>query len=135
MAARDSVIKFALERVPSALGKPIATLPKIQRQIGEIDLMLQSARALLLEVAGLWTGDERSKGLFPRIAAAKHMATETANSVTDKALQIAGGTSLTRDLPLERHFRDTRAGLMQPPSGDTALEIIGRGAIEANSNG
>jgi alkylation response protein AidB-like acyl-CoA dehydrogenase len=50
--------------------------------------------------------------------------------VTDKALQIAGGTSLTRDLPLERYFRDTRAGLMQPPSGDTALEIIGRNAIE-----
>lgn len=135
MAARDAVIQFALERVPSALGKPIATLPKIQRQIGEIDLMLQAARALLLEVAGLWTGDERSTGLFPRIAAAKHIATETANAVTDKTLQIAGGTSLTRDLPLERHFRDTRAGLMQPPSGDTALEIIGRGAIEAISNG
>jgi alkylation response protein AidB-like acyl-CoA dehydrogenase len=135
LAARDAVIQFALERVPSALGKPITTLPKIQRQIGEIDLMLQAARALLLDVAGSWTGDERSKGLFPRIAAAKHMATETANAVTDKALQIAGGTSLTRDLPLERHFRDTRAGLMQPPSGDTALEIIGRGAIEEISNG
>lgn len=115
LAARDAAIQFALERVPSALGKPITTLPKIQRQIGEIDLMLQAARALLLEVAGMWTGDERSKGLFPRIAAAKHMATETANAVTDKALQIAGGSSLTRDLPLERHFRDTRAGLMQPP--------------------
>jgi alkylation response protein AidB-like acyl-CoA dehydrogenase len=130
IAARDAVIKFALERVPTALGKPIATLPKIQRQIGEIDLALQAARALMFEVAGEWTGDERSKDLFPRIAAAKHMATETANQVTDKALQIAGGSSLTRDLPLERYFRDTRAGLMQPPSGDTALEIIGSGAIK-----
>ncbi|MBL8157243.1 MAG: acyl-CoA dehydrogenase, partial [Anaerolineae bacterium] len=37
---------------------------------------------------------------------------------------------LTRDLPLERYFRDTRAGLMQPPSGDTALEIVGNGAIK-----
>ena len=53
---------------------------------------------------------------------------------TDKALQIAGGTGLTRDLPLERFFRDTRAGLMQPPSGDTALEIVGRGAIEQISS-
>ena len=130
MAARDAVIQFGLERIPTALGKPITTLPKIQRQIGEIDLALMAARALILEVAGQWTGDERSKGLFPRIAAAKHMATETANMVTDKALQIAGGTSLTRDLPLERFFRDTRAGLMQPPSGDTALEIVGCGAIE-----
>lgn len=131
IAARNAVIQFALERVPTALGKPIATLPKIQRQIGEIDLALQAAQALLLDVAGLWTGDARSKGLYARIAAAKHLATETANSVTDKALQIAGGTSLTRDLPLERYFRDTRAGLMQPPSGDTALEIVGRGAIDS----
>lgn len=131
LAARSAVIRFALERVPTALGKPIATLPKIQRQIGEIDVMLQAARALLLEVAGEWTGDERSRGAFPRIAAAKHLVVETANAVTDKALQIAGGSSLTREMPLERHFRDTRAGLMQPPSGDTALEIVGRGAIDA----
>ncbi|MEZ4516754.1 MAG: hypothetical protein R3C44_07910 [Chloroflexota bacterium] len=41
-----------------ALGKPIATLPKIQRQIGEIDAALQAARALLFEVAELWTGEE-----------------------------------------------------------------------------
>lgn len=130
LAARSAVIRYALERVPTALGKPIATLPKIQRQIGEIDLMLQAARALLFEVASEWTGDERSRGLFPRVAAAKHLVTETANQVTDKALQIAGGASLTRDLPLERHFRDTRAGLMQPPSGDAALELIGQGAIQ-----
>ncbi|MCC6893765.1 MAG: acyl-CoA/acyl-ACP dehydrogenase [Anaerolineae bacterium] len=134
IAARDAVIRFGLERIPTALGKPITTLPKIQRQIGEIDVALMAARALMLDVASQWTGDERSKGLFPLIAAAKHMATETANMVTDKALQIAGGTSLTRDLPLERFFRDTRAGLMQPPSGDTALEIIGRGAIDRIGN-
>jgi alkylation response protein AidB-like acyl-CoA dehydrogenase len=36
IAARNAVIQYALERVPSALGKPIATLPKIQRQIGEM---------------------------------------------------------------------------------------------------
>jgi alkylation response protein AidB-like acyl-CoA dehydrogenase len=135
IASRNSVIQFALERVPTALGKPIATLPKIQRQIGEIDLALQAAQSLLFEVTDQWTGDERSQGLYPRIVAAKHLAVETANSVTDKALQIAGGTSLTRDLPLERYFRDTRAGLMQPPSGDTALEMIGRGAIDSRKGG
>jgi alkylation response protein AidB-like acyl-CoA dehydrogenase len=56
IAARNTVIRFALERVPTALGKPIATLPNIQRQIGEIDLVLQAARALLFEVAAEWTG-------------------------------------------------------------------------------
>ncbi len=131
MAARHSVIKFALERVPTALGKPIATLPKIQRQIGEIDISLQAAQALLFDVAGSWTElDEDRPRMSARIAAAKTMVTETANDVTDKALRIADGTSITKSLPLERHFRDVRAGSMQPPSGDTALEIVGRAAID-----
>jgi alkylation response protein AidB-like acyl-CoA dehydrogenase len=134
LAARNTVIRFALERVPTALGKPIATLPKIQRQIGEIDVALQAAQGLLLEAAGLWTGDEADAGVYPRIVAAKHLAVETANRVTDQAMQIAGGSSLTRDLPLERYFRDTRAGMMQPPAGDTALEIVGRAAIERGSS-
>lgn len=132
VAARNAVIQFALERVPTALGKPIATLPKIQRQIGEIDLVLQAARAFLFEVAGEWLGNEAERmAILPRIAAAKTVVTEAANEATEKALRVAGGTSITKALPLERHFRDVRAGSMQPPSGDTALEMIGRAAIEA----
>lgn len=134
IAARNTVVRYALERVPTALGRPISTLPKIQRQIGEMDVQLQAARALLLEVAGEWSGrDEDRAALSARNAAAKVMATETARDVTDKALRIAGGVSLTTALPLERHFRDVRAGSMQPPSGDTALEMIGRAAIAAAS--
>lgn len=130
IAARNRVIQFALERVPTALGKPIATLPKIQRQIGEIDVALQAARSLLFDVAAEWTGkDADRQKMSARIAAAKTMVTETANKVTDQALRIAGGSSITKALPLERYFRDVRAGAMQPPSGDTALEMVGRAAI------
>ncbi|ETW93369.1 MAG: hypothetical protein ETSY1_39520 [Candidatus Entotheonella factor] len=130
IAARQAVVQYALERVPSALGKPIATLPKIQRQIGEIDVVLQAAQALLFEVAQAWTGEIAAcQSLYPRVAAAKHFAIETAQEVTNKALHIAGGLSITSALPLERYFRDVRAGSMQPPSGDTALEIVGRGVL------
>lgn len=131
MAARHALIQFTLERTPTALGQPIATLPKIQRQIGEIDLALQAARALFFEATGAWTGEpDHRRRVYPRLVAAKHLITETANEVTDKALRVAGGLSLTKALPLERYFRDVRAGLMQPPSGDTALEIIGQHAVE-----
>lgn len=128
IAARACVVRFAKERVPTALGKPIATLPKIQRQIGEIDAALQAAEALLLDVAGEASGNSE-EGIMPRVAAAKFVVNETANRVTEQSLQIAGGTSITRALPLERYFRDVRAGAMQPPAGDTALEMIGRAAL------
>lgn len=128
MAAQACVVRFARERVPTALGKPIATLPKIQRQIGEIDAGLQAAEALLLDVAEEASGSSEA-AIMARVAAAKVVVNETANRVTEQALQIAGGTSITRALPLERYFRDVRAGAMQPPSGDTAYEMIGRAAL------
>lgn len=131
IAARNAIIRYALERVPTALGRPIATLPGIQRQIGEIDLRLQVAQTFLLDAASTWGGDaDERRRQYPRIVAAKAFVTETAADVTEKALRIAGGMSITHALPLERFFRDTRAGLMQPPSGDVALELIGKHAIE-----
>lgn len=130
-AARNALIAYARERVPTALGKPIATLPAIQRQMGEIEVALQAARALLLEAAGVWDDTAESRETaYARIVAAKHFATEAANTVTDKALKVAGGASITPALSLERHFRDVRAGPMHPPSGDTALELVGKSVME-----
>ena len=125
LAARDGLVRYCLERKPAALGKSIATLPKIQRQVGEIDMRLQAAKALLLEVSG-----EGPQPAYGRIAAAKQFALETASEVTEMALRAAGGSALTRALPIERCFRDVRAGHMQPPAGDTALEAVGTAAFE-----
>ncbi|MBZ0294634.1 MAG: acyl-CoA/acyl-ACP dehydrogenase [Anaerolineae bacterium] len=127
LAARAAIIRYALDRVPTALGRPIATLPKIQRQIGEIDLELQAARLLLLDTAHQWEGDP---AFYPRIVAAKHLASETAIRATDHVLRVAGGNAISHSLPFERFFRDVRGGIAHPPSGDTALEIIGKAAIE-----
>ena len=49
--------------------------------------------------------------------------------MSERALRVAGGFSLTRALPLERYFRDARAGLFQPPQDDLALGQIGRAAL------
>ncbi len=130
LAARDALVTYALERVPTALGKPIATLPKIQRQVGEIDVALMAARALLFEVAGEWTErDEDRPAMMGRIAAAKMAVSVAANEATEKALAAAGGAGLTGALPLERCFRDVRAAGMQPPAGDTAYEMVGQAAL------
>lgn len=129
LAARDAVVTYALERTPSALGRPIATLPSIQRQIGEMDVALSAARALLLEVAGEWTGAGDRAAFMARVAAAKAAVTTAAHEATAKALQVAGGAGITRALPLERYFRDVRPAAMQPPAGDTAYEMVGRAAL------
>ena len=130
LAARDAAVHYAQTRVPTALGKPIATLPTIQRQLGDLEVKLMAAKSLLLGTAHAWDGQGNRDTFYPLVVAAKYTAVETALSVTEAALRLAGGSSLSPDLPLERHFRDVRAGLMHPPSGDAALELVGRGLLD-----
>jgi alkylation response protein AidB-like acyl-CoA dehydrogenase len=130
LAARDEVVRYAKERVPSALGQPIATLPAVQRQLGEIELSLQSAKALLLQTALEGSSRNRNSLSFvPKANGAKQVCVETAIDVTDKALRLAGAAGLQGDLSLERYFRDVRAGLMHPPSKDNVLEGLGKVAV------
>jgi alkylation response protein AidB-like acyl-CoA dehydrogenase len=131
-AACDAACHYANHRVPAALGAPIAGQPHVQQWIGEIDLKLRAARTMLHDTARAWVERGASPAeLATSIAAAKYLCTNAACSVTETALRVAGGFSMTRDLPLERYFRDARGGLFQPPQDDLALGMIGRAALEA----
>lgn len=130
-AACDAACDYANSRVPPSLGSPIAELAHIQQWIGEIQLQLDAARAVLHRVTRAWVAHpQRRADLAAQVAAAKYLCTNAACAASDKALRVAGGFSLTRALPLERYFRDTRGGLFQPPQDDLALGLIGRTALE-----
>ncbi len=129
-AALQAMVDYSKQRVPTALGKPIAELPQIQRGIGQMDVALRGAREALHSAARKWvTQPEARADMEADLAAAKYLCTNAAITVTDIALRTAGASGLARRLPLERYFRDARAGLMHPPQDDRALEIIGRAAI------
>lgn len=133
-AALQAMAGYSKQRVPTALGKPIAELPHIQRGIGQMDVALRGAREVLHNAARKWTTQPDCRaGMEAELAAAKHLCTNAAITVTDIALRTAGASGLDRKLPLERYFRDARAGLMHPPQDDRALELIGRTAIWPNS--
>lgn len=129
-AACDAVCAYARERSPTALGRPIATLPNIQRRVGAMQTTLSAARSVLHQTARTWTERPEERGaMTAQIATAKYLCTNAACEATDQALRIAGGFALTRSLPLERYFRDARAGLTHPPNDDAALELIGKQAL------
>jgi len=129
-AACDAACDYANNRRPPSLNGPIADLPHIQQQIGRIQVELDAARAVLHTAARAWAEcPELHPGLSPQIAAAKYLATNAACAATEAALRVAGGFSLTRALPLERYFRDARAGLFNPPQDDLALGQVGRAAL------
>jgi alkylation response protein AidB-like acyl-CoA dehydrogenase len=127
-AAREAAIAFARERKPTALkGQSIATLEPIQRLLGNLEAELLTARALLYSIADAWTAcPEQRPALMPKIGLCKVIATTHAVRATDLALRVVGGQSMSRSLPLERFFRDVRAGLFHPPTEDVAYAGIGK---------
>jgi alkylation response protein AidB-like acyl-CoA dehydrogenase len=128
-AACDAACDYANNRRPPSLPGPIADLAHIQQWVGQMQVGLDAARAVLHGAAAAWARPELRPALSPQIAAAKYLATNGACAATDTALRVAGGFSLTRALPLERYFRDARAGLFNPPQDDLALGVIGRAAL------
>ena len=131
-AALDALKAYAWERVPTALGQPIATLPSLQQAAGRMQLELLAARSTLHGVCRAWTTAsqlEERAALLPTLAAAKSLCTNAAVSVTDLALRAAGAAGLSGSLPLERFFRDARAGLTHPPTDEGALALLGRAAL------
>jgi len=135
-AARDFAVKYAVERrTVNPPGHPepssrLADRPHVQRLIGEMDLALLPARHLLMGLARQW--DERPDWrphMADAVAACKPFVVETALGVVDRAMRAVGGASLARALPLERFFRDARAGLHNPPMEDVVLSNLARSAI------
>ena len=62
--------------------------------------------------------------------AARMIAIENSVRVVDLAMRTVGGISYYKRLPLERYFRDVRAGLFHPVDADDTLELLGKTAFD-----
>lgn len=129
-AARDFAVEYARTRRPNGMAGPIAELQTIQHRIAEIELLLLQSRSVLYGTAEAWQAHpECHDAIAWQLAAVKYLATNNAIKVTDLALRTVGSAGLARALPLERYFRDARAGLGHPPMDDAALTQIGKAAL------
>jgi len=130
-AARDFAIDFAKNRKPVALeGKTISSLVTVQHRVAQIEILLLQSRAALYGTAELWDQyPDYHSTMGPQLAAAKYTVTNNAIQITDQALRVVGAAGLLKRTPLERYFRDVRAGLGNPPMDDVALTLIGKAAL------
>lgn len=128
-AARDWVRRFLLDRTPSNLGAPLATVPRLQAVVGEIESLLLINRALIQDVAK--DIDEKGADATPRPNLVKQAVTENAIRVVDLALSISGNHGLDRANPLERHHRDVLCGRIHAPQGDSIFTSAGKASLGA----
>jgi alkylation response protein AidB-like acyl-CoA dehydrogenase len=127
-AALDWLVGFLHARVPSALGAPLATMPRFRTAVGEIDAELTAAEDL---VAGLAARQDAGEpGLGPRAAAAKLVATRAAIDGVSRAVALVGNNGLTRTNPLERHLRDVLCARVHTPQDDATAGALGATLLE-----
>jgi butyryl-CoA dehydrogenase len=128
-AAQEFFVHFANERVPTSLGRPIATTERIQAVAGEIEAQLVGAEEILYGLAGrVDAGDPDAIG---RTLVAKLLVTRAAIGATQLAVSTLGNPGLTRNNPLERHLRDVQCSRVHPPQDDAALIAAGRRSLAA----
>jgi alkylation response protein AidB-like acyl-CoA dehydrogenase len=126
-AARDWLITFLNERTPSALGRPLATVPRIQAEVGEIEARLITAVDLISALALRFdAGDPEAARNSP---AAKLIGTRAAIDAVQRAVALIGNNALTRRNPLERHLRDVLCSRVHTPQDDSILAALGTAAL------
>jgi alkylation response protein AidB-like acyl-CoA dehydrogenase len=132
-AAKRQAIEFALEYSPNSIEGSIINLPNIKQKIGEIELKLLQSSTLLYSVAKQWDfSDENGRGeMGPILGAAKLTVTNAAIEIVDLAMRIVGARSLSLKSPLQRYYRDVRAGLHNPPMDDMTINALANKAIES----
>ncbi|HEX4111222.1 MAG TPA: acyl-CoA dehydrogenase family protein [Stellaceae bacterium] len=122
--ARDWLVEFLAARKPSNLGAPLSSLPRMQEAVGLIEALVFANRKLLDDAA---TAVDR--GRPPSAVEAglvKFLVTQNAVKAVETALELTGNHGLSRNNPLERHYRDVMCSRIHSPQNDSILTAAGR---------
>ncbi|HWI32477.1 MAG TPA: acyl-CoA dehydrogenase family protein [Microbacterium sp.] len=145
-AALAAFVEFAGARTPTSLGRPIATLERIQTVAGEAHAQITQADLVLGAVAaqidggrvvptptpgnaGALAGASERVGPAASLGLVKLLTSRGAIAAVQGIVAAIGNPGLTRSLPFERHLRDVLCARPHPPQDDAALLAAGRSIL------
>lgn len=130
-AARDFIIDYADNKYSHSLEAVILEAPHVQQKLGEIEILITISKSLLYGLAEKWDQNELFKDrLGNEVAITKYTVCNHAVKIVELAMSIAGGHALSKDLPLERFFRDVQCGAFNPPQNDMVVNLAATTAIK-----
>jgi alkylation response protein AidB-like acyl-CoA dehydrogenase len=120
-AAYEASLEFARER--KAFGVPIGSFQMTQAKIADMKMRIEAARLLTWRAA--WTKRREARNTI-NASVAKLFASETAMWVAHQAVQIHGGMGYSKEMPVERYFRDAKITEIYEGTSEIQRLVIAR---------
>ncbi len=120
-AAYEATIAYVKER--KAFGAPIGTFQMTQSKIADMKCKLEAATLLTLRAAWLKGENQRFTN---EASIAKLVASEAAMWIAHQAVQIHGGMGYSKEMPLERYFRDAKITEIYEGTSEIQRLVIAR---------
>lgn len=123
-AAFEDAIRYAQQR--RTFGRPIAEHQAIQIKLADMATKIEAARLLTY-----WAADKKDKGERSDLEAgmAKLFATEVANEVALEAMRIHGGYGYTKEMRVERYYRDAPVMVIAEGTSEIQKTVIARNLL------
>jgi alkylation response protein AidB-like acyl-CoA dehydrogenase len=124
-AAYEASVAYARER--EAFGQKIGEFQMIQQKLADMKTRIEASRLLIYQAALAKDEAKKSGGRYTlESAMAKLYASETAMWVTTEAVQIHGGMGYSKELPVERYFRDAKVTEIYEGTSEIQRMVIAR---------
>jgi alkylation response protein AidB-like acyl-CoA dehydrogenase len=125
-----------VERLKRTIIEPrgLQAKPQVQALMAEIEVLVESARAVIWRVAHEMSTGQLLRDLdvqagMARAVLAKYVAANNAVAVMERVMLIAGGAAYYSRNPLSRIYRDVRAATIQPYNNLEGLDLFGKTAL------
>jgi alkylation response protein AidB-like acyl-CoA dehydrogenase len=124
-AAYEATLQWSRDR--KAFGQPLGSFQMTQAKIADMKCKLDAATLLTLRAAWAKGEAEKNGGRFGTEASvAKLVASEAAMWITHQAVQIHGGMGYSKEMPLERYFRDAKITEIYEGTSEIQRIVIAR---------
>jgi len=105
-------------------GTKLRDLPQLRARLAQMSVKTELSRSLLGRTLGEMDAPSETTPLF--VLQTRLAALDAALVVTDLAMKACGGAAFSKHLPLERVFRDARAGWVMAPTVDHLEDFVGK---------
>ncbi|PZC42710.1 MAG: hypothetical protein DK303_000858 [Chloroflexi bacterium] len=128
-AALEASVAYSKKRL--AFGKLISEHQAIQLKLAEMASKVHAARLMVYDAARKKDAGERND---LEAAMAKLFASEVCGEVAMEAMRVHGGVGYTKDLPVERYYRDAPLMIIGEGTNEIMKLVIARRLLEKYSD-